>query len=52
MPTSEKFMLESECVACGCEKVEHFVTQDELMERGISKAQISEAANKTFGIAL
>jgi hypothetical protein len=37
---STDYIVKSECLFCGAETVEHFVSHEELLERGLTNEQI------------
>lgn len=45
---SDDFIVLEKCELCGCEKKSHFVTYEELLNRGISNDDLQKAKSDTY----
>lgn len=52
MPSSEKFIVDEECLLCEATKSQHLVSESDLLEAGLSIDTIRAAKENMFGVYL
>lgn len=52
MPTSEKFIVDEECLLCEATKSQHFISKSDLLKAGLSIDTMRAAENNMFGVYL